>query len=300
MPQNLLAKVKECSRRGWSWITEHLASFIPPDFKNPNDLKPISELSLIYSTVFAHSPKHRQQVLKPVGLFLLDFFRDASLAQYARKSPSLYNPYIMGYLPLRVLGYRLPYYEEAISYVRRSGYPGALELVPYRALELEYIMHKAFRPRGRRTLLRKAAHTVLWRCKSPVYLTLSEVYSVTHTLFYLSDFGSASLPLDSEQHRRQLAITETLVVDFWRRRNWDVTAEILLNLVSLNASDSVLFLECANALLGAWQFDGALPGPTPPDSAKDRQEFDSCYHTTLVGLLFCNGYEYNWPVKFYR
>jgi hypothetical protein len=144
MPQNLLAKVKKCHELGWSWITQHLTSFIPPDLKNPNDLKAISELSLIYSVVFSQSSKRWRPVYAPVGKFLFDFFSDASVAQYARKSPSLYNPYIMAYLPLRVLGHRLAHHEEAITYLRRTGYPEALELVPYRALELEYMMHKAF------------------------------------------------------------------------------------------------------------------------------------------------------------
>jgi len=284
----LSTKAEACRTRGWQWILDNLSSFVPADLDRPETLKPIAELSLTYMASADCTTSGRRLPPRQVIDFLLAFFSDITLAHYARKSPALFYPYLMAYLPLRSMGYRLAHLDEALERVRHSGYPDALELLPYRALALAYIEERASLRRPRNSLLQHASATALWRCGNPVYLTIDDVYSVTHTIFYLTDFALRRAPIPVTLRRRQIAIFETLLVDFCRRSNWDVVGELLIGLVAFRATSSAAFFAGAGGLLDVWRDDGALPALRTPKARGLR--FRQHYHTTLVGLLFCNAY----------
>src|SRR5688572_25419921 len=182
--RSLERRINRKARRGWTWVASQLQSFRPGDLHDPNQIKPLSELALVYSLVARSESASGFGALHAVERFLVGEFEGARLAAYAGQAPALYNPYIMAYLPLRALGYRFERFERAIGIARRSGYPRSLELVPHRKLELEYILERAFGSPKRSVSRRPDRGTVLGSCRTPVYLMLDDVYSVTHTLFY--------------------------------------------------------------------------------------------------------------------
>ncbi|HEY6345990.1 MAG TPA: hypothetical protein VIY49_31265, partial [Bryobacteraceae bacterium] len=61
--------------------------------------------------------------------------------------------------------------------------------------------------------------------RNPIYLNESEVYSITHTVIYLTDFaGPCNLPPPIRQ--RALDMVRPLLVHFRRAGNWDITGEL--------------------------------------------------------------------------
>ena len=179
--------------------------------------------------------------------------------------------------------------EEAANVLRRAGYPYGLEMTPYRELELQYLTWKAGISRKPPTWGAVYYRTTLARCRNPIYFSLPEVYSVTHTLFYLTDFAgpAAIAPTDREL---AISIVEPLALHYWRKPDWDLTSELLLNLVALDRFETHLFCAAFEALQQNWRPDGSLPGPAFGELASDasrRDVFERCYHTTLVGLLLC-------------
>jgi hypothetical protein len=183
-------------------------------------------------------------------------------------------------------------FEDALFQLRRARYPAGLEMTPFRDLELQYMMWKAGvirRQPGCGSVFRR---TTLHRSRNPIYFSLADVYSVTHTLFYVTGFAGPPARLSGLDREKAVHMVEALVVHYWRKQDWDVTSELLLNMVALDRFDTVLFKEAFNAVMDAWRSDGTLPGPAfEPQATITRKEiFDGCYHTTLVGLLLCTAY----------
>ena len=138
------------------------------------------------------------------------------------------------------------------------------------------------------------------------YLDRDDAYSITHTLFYLTDFGNRPLPLPDSEQTRINEIIEALLVHYWRTSYWDLVGELLINLECLNMGKSVCYTGSANAFQQAWLKNGAVP-PHPIESKPDHVDptnnekgadedksadertkfFWRHYHTTLVGVLYC-------------
>ncbi len=253
-------------------------------------MKRIGELALLYSCT-ARSSK-RPQELQLVQTFLLNFLARSDISQLAQKRPSSYNAYALPYLFVRAAGHRLTNFEDALDKLHGSGAPLMIESVPYRTLEIAYALRAAGLTQA---ALRTDGYgaTTLGRRKNPVYLLEWEVYSITHTLFYLSDFGRSSLLAALDERDRVSDLLTALLVHFWRKNNWDIVGELLFNLICIDSHGVSCFDLCMHAYLRAWQDDGVLPGPTFSADRKpmsDDYVFDHCYHTTLVGLLLCGIY----------
>jgi hypothetical protein len=281
--------------RGLDWLTTHLPHFLPTDLSEPEHLQSIGELSLLYGLTHSWSTPSTAHKLDPIVEFLADFLSDPCVVQYARKLPAHYNPYFVTYLPFRMSDRRLAGFEEALSAVRRIGYPRAIETTPYRQLEIEYLLWKAGLRRRPPSWGYAYRATVLHRCRNPIYLTMWDAYSITHTLFYLTDFAGPACVVPSSVLGKAPLFIETLLIHYWRRSNWDLVGELLLNLIALDRFRTPLFIAAATALMSAWCGDGALPGPgsdADQGAPDDHHFFMHCYHTTLVGVLLCGAYLY--------
>ncbi|HEY3367504.1 MAG TPA: hypothetical protein VGK74_20805 [Symbiobacteriaceae bacterium] len=279
---------------GLAWINDHLAQFLPADRTNPDDMKELTELALLYGLMHRWLGASRQSWLEPIRQVLVAYLADPVSVHSAQRQPHFYNPYFLLYLAVRGAGLRTPAFEAALRRVRRAGYPRRLEMLPYRELEMHYLQWRAgltSRAQGWGPLFRA---TTLGRASSPVYMAKWQVYSITHALFYLTDFAGPAAGAPAEAVENARLDTEALLVHFWREQDWDLTGELLLNLVALDGHDTPLFQAGATALLSAWRPEGFLPGPHYAGRA-DRStgyRFKTCYHTTLVGLLFCGAYLY--------
>jgi hypothetical protein len=272
-------------------MVERLELFRPADLTSPDQLKEVAELSLFYGHVLPWLAKEHQDRLAPIGRFLREFLgSDSTLAHWVRRVPSQYNPYVVAYLPLRSVGVRLPAFEEAIGVLHSAGYPDVLENTPYREMELQYLTWKAGVGRKRPNWDALYRATAMRRGGNPIYFSIHEVYSVTHTLLYLTDFCGPRTDIPPEERRRAIEIAEPLLVHYWRKPDWDITSELLINLVALSHGETSLFAGAFNAVVHAWREDGALPGPQFSEEEGEpdpKQLFRDCYHTTLVGLFLC-------------
>jgi hypothetical protein len=290
----LLSVADACLRHGWSWVARNTLRFLPSDPSDPETMKQISELALVYGhTLQWLSPDSKS--LDTVGEFLLCFLQRAEISHFLRKRPAYYNAYSFAYLALRMTGTRLEGFERALAAAHRAGYPAACEKIPFRAMELEYLRWRAGLTRHEPAweLLYRA--TTLTRCKNPAYLVNWEVYSITHTLFYWTDFCGPASKMRRRECNRAVELLEIILVNYWRRANWDIVGELLLNLVALDRSGTPLFALCADSWLNAWRSDGTIPGPKFAPEVEQPSEdyiFERCYHTTLVGLLLCAAYSY--------
>ena len=220
---------------------------------------------------------------------------DRAFAELARRLPSDAFALMLPYLSLRTTGYRSEFHENTLERMHSRGYLFAAEVVPHRVLDREYFLWKAAVLPIEPDWAKLYAKTILAMAPDSLHIDREGAYAITHTLFYLSDWGRKPPPFSDAESDRVAQIVDSLIVHYWRLSHWDILGELLLNRVSLRASASHIVAAASVAFFNAWRSDGCIPAEgveipglkeSPP--AEHRAIiFRACYHTTLVGVLYC-------------
>ena len=187
--ERLAALALGCLTRGLGWIERHIDLFVPDDPFDPEKLKELAELSILHGCLRAWHDACRSLELAPISKVLLEFLGDPRIAEWVRKLPAYYSPYMLAYLPLRATGVRIGGFEAALRVLTLRHYPEGLETTPYRELEFQHLCWKAGLTRRQPSCGAVYRRTTLARCPNPIYFSNPEVYSVTHTIFYLNDIA---------------------------------------------------------------------------------------------------------------
>lgn len=184
--------------------------------------------------------------------------------------------------------------------MRQWGYPDASETLPYKVLDRKYFLWKSGWLKREPAWQYLCRHTRLARARKVHYFDDLSAYSVTHTIFYLTDFGHCALGVTDNEQSRIRDLVECLLVHYWRTGHWDLVGELLISLECLGNVNSIIYAGGTNAFQSAWLDNGAIPpvagkrepGPStasptgPPDDPQSL--FRLYYHTTLVGALYCS------------
>jgi hypothetical protein len=124
-------------------------------------------------------------------------------------------------------------------------------------------------------------------------ITNSDVYRITHLLFYCADFGARELEgLSSSDKSYGVWVVDKLLAMHISRRDWDLVSELMLSSKCLR-SDQANLSSGWRALIAAQNQSGMFPGPyfrqgkADELSGDDRAKylFETCYHTTIVAAL---------------
>ncbi|OKJ61703.1 DUF6895 family protein [Streptomyces sp. CB02261] len=172
---------------------------------------------------------------------------------------------------------------------------------PYRRIELRYYADKAG---VRHTIepyadLAPLSPLVALRAAGPgdtagpdaAPLTTPEAYALTHTGFYLGDFGRTTPGLTGGERAHAEDLVDRMLRHCVTHDWWDLAAELVLTRFILGSDplrtpSGAAAVEC---LLRAQRPDGALPGRSAalagPPSAPPEEFFRTAYHTTLVTAL---------------
>jgi hypothetical protein len=285
--------VRERYLRSMDWVVSRIHLFTPSDITDAESMKESTELALFYCLGKLWHPSTGERELAAIREHLWQWLSDRLLIQWLAKCPGHYSPSAVAYLALRATGERIAAFEDLLRRLRSAGFPQCLELTPYRVLELQYVLWKSGLAKRKPALGPHFRASSLALARNPIYLNESEVYSITHTVIYLTDFaGPCDLPPPIRQ--RALDMVRPLLVHFRRAGNWDITGELLLNLIGLDSGDDPLFAANMQALCSVQWPDGTVPGPhySPADSqaAGGDYIFKNCYHTTLVSMMLWAAY----------
>lgn len=123
-------------------------------------------------------------------------------------------------------------------------------------------------------------------------LTEPQAYAVTHTAFYLGDFGRTAPSLDAGALAHARDLVDRLLVHCVEHDRWDLAAELVLTQFILGSEplDTPSGAAAVECLVRAQRPDGAIPGRSAAleahPSASGAEFFGKAYHTTLVtGLM---------------
>lgn len=167
-----------------------------------------------------------------------------------------------------------------------------IERIPYRMLDLYHTLSAAGLPIDMEEFARVGRMTLLAHNPNTVTLNDSDGYAITHTVFYLTDFGSRSLHgLSPFQRHAAVELLETLGMLARIRQNADLAGEVAASLASVGAVGSGEVAQSLRYLASHQNPDGAISGP--PDALREEalgddpkyREWALSYHTTAVAAL---------------
>lgn len=161
---------------------------------------------------------------------------------------------------------------------------------PYIRLETRYYADKAGLVHGMESYRDLAALSLLARPPAPP-VALGDAYTITHTAFYLSDYGYRAPALCADARERAGRFTRSMFGSCVRQDLWDLTGELVITLGCLGGDplatpEARAGLRC---LALAQRADGAIPGRSAAVRARPDlppgEFFRKAYHTTLVTAL---------------
>ncbi|WP_326701374.1 hypothetical protein OG909_31125 [Streptomyces sp. NBC_01754] len=169
---------------------------------------------------------------------------------------------------------------------------------PYQRIETRYYADKAGARHGIEPYSELAPRSPLVAPDTPVRgsgdaapLTGPQAYALTHTAFYLGDFGRTGPGLTGHALTRSRDLVCRMLRHCVEHDEWDLAAELvltqfILGVEPLRTASGAAAVEC---LVRAQLPDGALPGRSATLRAADSDPagefFAKAYHTTLVTAL---------------
>lgn len=196
------------------------------------------------------------------------------------------------YAALRLCGRDDAEFRRIIQQAATGGYAAAFERVPYRQLDLLHTLHLCGIGQGLPAMDDVLPFTVLCRRPNVLKLTDHDIYAITHTIFYVTDFGRREPAWPPGYALGEaIELLEALLVLAEARANADLVGELLCCLHCLGVTDSTA-AEQAWALLESVQEDnGRVNGPKGiihpglESGNDDFRHWAEGYHTTIVAAL---------------
>jgi hypothetical protein len=154
--------------------------------------------------------------------------------------------------------------------------------VPYRALDYAYFARESgLTEPGDQTVETLLADTFAANATCRYVVNDDAAYALTHAVFYASSFGQ--IPVTMDGLATAAPIVDSMIIDCCARRHYDLLGELLIS--------SLVLRECRADVrdLGLSVFFSTLDesGSLQANAQDHERTFDSCYHTTLVGLILC-------------
>jgi hypothetical protein len=163
----------------------------------------------------------------------------------------------------------------------------AHDKLPFRQIDVKYSLEQAQINNRLASYEQLFAASVLGKDPSPYYLTWLPMYSITHTIFYLTDMGRsrkyATLLSD------KIELLQHLLTENIRNNNLDILAEVVIScfFLGLHTQPIIrpLLTYACRCMCERQRTDGAFPAPTEQahnEHLTQQAAFQLRYHTTLV------------------
>ena len=270
-----------------AWLATH-RTFFDPTLRLPSDQlfakKAVVELALLV----AYRHRLNPAPLTPDWLVLLDTIEQvASRPAYveaAARDPRALLLYALTFAALRICRRENPEFAHVVTQCLASGYAIAAERLPYRRMDLlHFLLISGLDPAAGAKLDETYLSTLLAQSPNVVELNDSDVYAITHALFYLTDFGQRPATTSADVP----AILEALLRLAIAERNADLASELLCCALPYRLANTAAGWKL---LAEMQQPDGCLPGPPgvvrpAPTDPPGYFAWKQAYHTTIVGIL---------------
>ncbi len=280
------------------WLGRNLPYFDPFAAESPLPVQRRVKAALELAIVC-----HRRAKVKPVAVtWAGDVFDEATALLreiWARPEfPRLIdehggeyaNSQRLVYAALAPTGVRDDLRDAALARLEADGCLLPLSKSPYLRLETRYYADKANAEHGMETYRELAEQSLLARLPDPP-VALGAAYTMTHTAFYLSDYGYCDVDLPGGVRERAARFTCSMIDSCAREELWDLTGELVITVACLGGTPLATPSGRAGirCLAQAQLDNGAIPGRSAAlraqPSLPTAEFFRKAYHTTLVAVL---------------
>jgi hypothetical protein len=255
-------------------------------------LKSLVELSLfigLYHRKFGITHDYR---IEKIINFILKSLNNSNYIDRLMRMPALLIGHACIYSSLLDCGIDLKEYKHYIQKVANQNYVFAKERSPYRLLDLSYILGKSGIKHNLPNIKSLYKKTFLYRNPNVIFLDNDDVYSITHTIFYLSDFGFKKLEVPDYQLPQIKWVIGTLMGLYLIKKNWDILSELLICCHCLRWIPYPIYEIVLFNVLNTQRIDGSIPGPRSDENVDRNLDYKETYflqnyHTTLVTSMTC-------------
>jgi hypothetical protein len=284
----------------FNWIDQNIELFNPLKYENESNTlglyqtKALGELGLLCMLYHRCSKGVLEPKVEHFLLFIYEIWQRPEYQERIVRRPEFFQIYTMIYVVLQRCAIINDSSKEIIQRTLDQGYVTATETTAMRLLDRRHLLDCGKFQHNLPSYEELYKNTLLAKTPPVIYLTDTDVYAITHTLFYLTDFGRCSMiKLDGEHLAKVCWIIETLLGLYLRRKHWDLVGELLLTCQCLHWYPEIIFEMAWEALLEAQLADGSIPGPrfsveqlSSMDSVqKISYCFEQNYHTTIVNAM---------------
>ncbi|MDO4814809.1 MAG: hypothetical protein Q3988_06905 [Gemella sp.] len=179
--------------------------------------------------------------------------------------------------------------EYLIEIVEKKKVDLFFDRVPFRVLDLKYFLNKAGIVDNLPTYQEIYNDTGLGKKLPMLNYTLDSMYSLTHTIFYLTDCGRNDyININRDEY---VPLLTGLIGDRIVENDLDILGELLLCVMFLKLDNKMRdILDFAiNFIIDKQKENGSFPAPIEFEYNNKYEEFRNNYHTTIVvlGVLLC-------------
>jgi hypothetical protein len=286
------------AHRALGWVESNLDSFSPLRSMNEFDeerVKPLCELALLCWLMLRNDRFAKDARIWSCLHFAYETYRTRAFFERLFRVPeSFFVAYVLIAVALCKVGLLARADLEVFQVLIDRSNVLLSERPSHRQLELRHILdiggfsHRL--PSYQQLYLGGIAAKPI----NPIYVTDFDAYSLTHALFYCSDFGAQPMDGLSPKYLRLICRSVRALLGMYVvGANWDLVAELLLCCSCLNKTSSMLYVVAWKEIIEVQWESGVIPGPGyRRDSARELSErekrdyvFQQCYHTTLVSAL---------------
>lgn len=275
------------------WVRHSFERFKPQSQADPKRvgfvIKAAAELAVICGLAATANPGTRTSEYRDLARRVWEeIFRDEAVQDYLLSNPGEV-PSLGFYGSMRQCGFEDLWYRGQIRRILDSGYLTAVERPP--SSELDFVFSLRLAGFGAPGMAEIYSRSMLAHHPPPRALTTDDVYTITHAVFFATEFGRVRPAFFTDADRRYFAMALPYLTGYYvRSMDWDLTAELLIALHATGTRSRVSSV--------GWQFvsrgqnpDGSYPGPSngkptaQAQSDPDWVAFRDDYHTTLAVLL---------------
>ncbi|NML21525.1 hypothetical protein HHL16_11610 [Pseudoflavitalea sp. G-6-1-2] len=257
--------------------------------------KVITETSLLALLAKRAADKHQYPDQK---IFQLCKLLDPQVRGNQSKRLLMHNPqaavvFGIGHAALNAAGIENALFDHFIMQAFSSGEVFNTERLPYRKMDVIWL-NNLLRPDNAIGFETTLPDGILNSRAHPIYMNTADIYSVTHALMYVTDFGRYRVP-DTVDHAYINAVIDAATAHHLLSDNLDIVGELIMSAVLMGNTDSLSTGMAWELLTAMWDKFGFLPCPTfvaadfqsLSGSDATAYAFRHLYHTMYVGGILC-------------
>ncbi len=290
--------MRSTSTKGLNWLVENRNYFNPfingidePSEKYQTALAELALICFRLNSRESHGiQEYKHRMLPDQMDFLIKVIKDSyecpALCYYPFKvDQRSISGHLILWLLLRSLGIETPIPKEDFQELISNGGIESLPRPAFRDIELVYLLELGGFSHRLRPIHELYGETFLAKT-SISSIRPEDIYDMTHTLFYITDFGRFVPQYISKSEEEKITgFLKALMIIMADLKNWDLVSELIISCHCLGVSEDDSINSSWNLLENVQHSSGYIPGWGFKESCDDHTTFWRCYHPTLVTIM---------------